>query len=168
MIKLKNIQIVLFIDLFFFTFLIFLFYETSNMSKSILPGYPGDAFFPRLILLFTLFWTIILFFQKISKKFTIIKSNEDDSGMVEIYYKDIAFVFIISILYISFLEIIGFEILTSFFLFSLLVNRLDLNFKKSLYYSSILSCISMLIFWLVFIIFLRIPFPLKFLPFLIY
>ena len=49
------------------------------MSKSILPGYPGDAFFPRLILLFTLFWTIILFFQKISKKFTIIKSNEDDS-----------------------------------------------------------------------------------------
>ncbi len=168
MIKLKNIQIVLFIDLFFFTFLIFLFYETSNMSKSILPGYPGDAFFPRLILLFTLFWTIILFFQKISKNFTIIKSNEDDSGMVEIYYKDIAFVFIISILYISFLEIIGFEILTSVFLFSLLINRLDLNLKKSLYYSSILSCISMLIFWLVFIIFLKIPFPLKFLPFLIY
>ena len=88
--------------------------------------------------------------------------------MVEIYYKDIAFVFIISILYISFLEIIGFEILTSVFLFSLLINRLDLNFKKSLYYSSILSCISMLIFWLVFIIFLKIPFPLKFLPFLIY
>ena len=168
MIKLRNIQIVLFIDLFFFFFLIFLFYETSNMSKSILPGYPGDAFFPRLILLFTLFWTIILFFQKISKKFTIIKSNEDDSGMIEIYYKDIAFVFIISILYISFLEIIGFEILTSFFLFSLLINRLDLNFKKSLFYSAILSCISMFIFWLIFIIFLRIPFPLKFLPFLIY
>ena len=168
MIKFKNIQIVLFIVLFFFSFLIFLFYETSNMSKSILPGYPGDAFFPRLILLFTLFWTIILFFQKISKKFTIIKSNEDDSGMVEIYFKDIAFLFIISILYISFLELIGFEILTFIFLFSLLNNRMDLSFKKSFFYSSILSCISMFIFWLVFIIFLRIPFPLKFLPFLIY
>lgn len=168
MIKFKNIQIVLFIVLFFFSFLIFLFYETSNMSKSILPGYPGDAFFPRLILLFTLFWTIILFFQKISKKFIIIKSNEDDSGMVEIYFKDIAFLFIISILYISFLELIGFEILTFIFLFSLLINRMDLSFQKSFFYSSILSCISMFIFWLVFIIFLRIPFPLKFLPFLIY
>jgi hypothetical protein len=118
--------------------------------------------------LFTLFWTIILFFQKISKKFTIIKSNEDDSGMVEIYFKDIAFLFIISILYSSFLELIGFEILTFIFLFSLLINRMDLSFKKSFFYSSILSCISMFIFWLVFIIFLRIPFPLKFLPFLIY
>ena len=133
MIRFKNTYIVLFITSFFLGLLIFLFYETSNMSKSILPGYPGDAFFARLILLFTFLWTIILFLQKISKKFTIIKSNDDDSGYVEIYYKDIIFLFFISILYIIFLDLIGFEILTISFLFILLLNRMDLGFKKSFF-----------------------------------
>ena len=78
------------------------------------------------------------------------------------------FFFFISIIYILFLDLIGFEILTFAFLFILLVSRLDLNLRKSVLYSSIISFISMIVFWLTFIIFLRIPFPLKFLPFLIY
>ena len=78
------------------------------------------------------------------------------------------FLFFISIIYILFLDLIGFEILTFAFLFILLVSRLDLNLRKSVLYSSIISFISMIVFWLTFIIFLRIPFPLKFLPFLIY
>ena len=138
------------------------------MSKSILPGYPGDAFFPRLILIFTFFWTVILFFQNTLKNNILIKSNETNDEVIEIYYKDIFFLFFISIIYILFLDLIGFEILTFIFLFVLLVSRLDISIGKSIFYSSIVSFISMIIFWLTFIIFLRIPFPLKFLPFLIY
>lgn len=138
------------------------------MSKSILPGYPGDAFFPRLILIFTFFWTVILFLQNILKNNILIKSKETNDEVVEIYYKDIFFLFFISIIYILFLDLIGFEILTFIFLFVLLVSRLDISIGKSIFYSSIVSFISMIIFWLTFIIFLRIPFPLKFLPFLIY
>tara|TARA_B100001027_G_C16117462_1_gene263334 strand:+ start:139 stop:555 length:417 start_codon:yes stop_codon:yes gene_type:complete len=138
------------------------------MSKSILPGYPGDAFFPRLILIFTFFWTVILLFQNTLKNNILIKSNETNDEVIEIYYKDIFFLFFISIIYILFLDLIGFEILTFIFLFVLLVSRLDISIGKSIFYSSIVSFISMIIFWLTFIIFLRIPFPLKFLPFLIY
>ena len=168
MIKINSKKIVLFISLFFLVFLIFLFYETTNMSKSILPGYPGDAFFPRLILIFSIFWTAILLFQNLIKNFSLLKSSEDKETDIEIYFKDIAFLFFISIIYILFLDIIGFEILTFSFLFVLLVNRLDLNLRKSIFYSSLISFISMIIFWFVFIIFLKIPFALKFLPFLIY
>ena len=168
MIKIKSKKIVLFISLFFLIFLIFLFYETTNMSKSILPGYPGDAFFPRLILIFSIFWTAILLFQNLIKNFSLLKSSEDKETDIEIYFKDIAFLFFISIIYILFLDIIGFEILTFSFLFVLLVNRLDLNLGKSIFYSSLISFISMIIFWFVFIIFLKIPFALKFLPFLLY
>ncbi len=168
MIKINSKKIVLFISLFFLVFLIFLFYETTNMSKSILPGYPGDAFFPRLILIFSIFWTAILLFQNLIKNFSILKSSEDKETDIEIYFKDIAFLFFISIIYILFLDIIGFEILTFSFLFVLLVNRLDLNLGKSIFYSSLISFLSMIIFWFVFIIFLKIPFALKFLPFLLY
>jgi len=168
MIKINSKKIVLFISLFFLVFLIFLFYETTNMSKSILPGYPGDAFFPRLILIFSIFWTAILLFQNLIKNFSILKSSEDKETDIEIYFKDIAFLFFISIIYILFLDIIGFEILTFSFLFILLVNRLDLNLGKSIFYSSLISFLSMIIFWFVFIIFLKIPFALKFLPFLLY
>ena len=168
MIKINSKKIVLFISLFFLIFLIFLFYETTNMSKSILPGYPGDAFFPRLILIFSIFWTAILLFQNLIKNFSLLKSSEDKETDIEIYFKDIAFLFFISIIYILFLDIIGFEILTFSFLFVLLVNRLDLNLRKSIFYSSLISFLSMIIFWFVFIIFLKIPFALKFLPFLLY
>lgn len=168
MIQINSKKIVLFISLFFLVFLIFLFYETTNMSKSILPGYPGDAFFPRLILIFSIFWTAILLFQNLIKNFSLLKSSEDKETDIEIYFKDIAFLFFISIIYILFLDIIGFEILTFSFLFVLLVNRLDLNLGKSIFYSSLISFISMIIFWFVFIIFLKIPFALKFLPFLLY
>ena len=168
MIKINSKKIVLFISLFFLVFLIFLFYETTNMSKSILPGYPGDAFFPRLILIFSIFWTAILLFQNLIKNFSLLKSSEDKETDIEIYFKDIAFLFFISIIYILFLDIIGFEVLTFSFLFVLLVNRLDLNLGKSIFYSSLISFISMIIFWFVFIIFLKIPFALKFLPFLLY
>lgn len=168
MIKINSKKIVLFISLFFLFFLVFLFFETTNMSKSILPGYPGDAFFPRLILIFLLFWTSILLLQNLIKKFSLFKSSDDKEKDIEIYFKDITFLFLISIIYILFLDFIGFEILTFSFLFVLLVNRLDLNLGKSILYSSLISFISMMIFWFVFIIFLRIPFSLKFLPFLIY
>ena len=168
MIKINSKKIVLFISLFFLVFLIFLFYETTNMSKSILPGYPGDAFFPRLILIFSIFWTTILLFQNLIQNFSLLKSSEDKETDIEIYFKDIAFLFFISIIYILFLDIIGFEILTFSFLFILLVNRLDLNLGKSIFYSSLISFLSMIIFWFVFIIFLKIPFALKFLPFLLY
>jgi len=168
MIKINSKKIVLFISLFFLIFLIFLFYETTNMSKSILPGYPGDAFFPRLILIFSIFWTSILLIQNLVKNFLLFKSVEDKETDIEIYFKDIVFLFFISIIYILFLDFIGFEILTFSFLFVLLVNRLDLNLGKSIFYSSLISFISMIIFWFVFIIFLKIPFSLKFLPFLLY
>ena len=139
------------------------------MSKSILPGYPGDAFFPRIILIFTGIWTFILFIQQTFKNFKLINSNESNNEEnVYIYYKDIIFIFALSIIYIFFLDLIGFEILTFLFLFTLLVNRMDMNIKKSIIYSTIISFVSVILFWLIFIIFLKIPFSLKFLPFLLF
>ena len=33
---------------------LFMLYETTNMTPPLLPGYPGDSFFPRLVLVFGL------------------------------------------------------------------------------------------------------------------
>ena len=85
------------------------------MSKSILPGYPGDAFFPRLILIFSIFWTLILLLQNLIKNLSLFKSSDDKEIDIEIYFKDIIFLFLISIIYILFLDLIGFEILTFIF-----------------------------------------------------
>ena len=43
----------------------FLFYETFNMMKPILPGYPGDAFFPRLAVGYTLIIAALILFRGI-------------------------------------------------------------------------------------------------------
>ena len=161
MIKINSKKIVLFISLFFLVFLIFLFYQTTNMSKSILPGYPGDAFFPRLILIFSLFWTLILLLQNLIKNLSLFKSSDDKETDIEIYFKDIIFLFLISIIYIMFLDLIGFEILTFLFLFVLLINRLDLNLRKSIFYSSLISFIYDN-FLVCFYNFLKIPFLLNF------
>ena len=106
--------------------------------------------------------------QNLIKNLSLFKSSDDKEIDIEIYFKDIIFLFLISIIYILFLDLIGFEILTFLFLFVLLVNRIDLNLGKSIFYSSLISFVSMIIFWFVFIIFLKIPFSLKFLPFLLY
>ena len=37
-----------------FAWFLFMLYETTNMTPPILPGYPGDSFFPRLVLIFGL------------------------------------------------------------------------------------------------------------------
>ena len=68
------------------------------MSKSILPWYPGDAFFPRLILIFSIFWTLILLLQNLIKNLSLFKSSDDKEIDIEIYFKDIIFLFLGKIL----------------------------------------------------------------------
>ena len=168
MIKIRNRSLALAISTIFFLILLFLFYETYNMAPSYLPGYPGDSFFPRLILIFLIFWNLLLIFQNLKKPFILSSSEKDREDFIEIYYKEILKLFIVSLIYIYSIELIGFEILTSLFLFILLIERMDYTFQKSLIFSLLISISTMFIFWIIFIIFLKIPFPLKFLPFLIY
>ena len=100
------------------------------MSKSILPGILV-MLFSKTYFNFSLFWTLILLLQNLIKNLSLFKSSDDKETDIEIYFKDIIFLFLISIIYIMFLDLIGFEILTFLFLFVLLVNRLDLNLGKS-------------------------------------
>ena len=46
------------------------------MSKSILPGYPGDAFF-KTHFNFSIFWTLILLTQNLIKNLSLFKSSDD-------------------------------------------------------------------------------------------
>ena len=59
------------------------------MAPSYLPGYPGDSFFPRLILIFLIFWNVLLIFQNLKKPFILSSSEKDREDFIEIYYKEI-------------------------------------------------------------------------------
>ena len=58
--KLNKKQAVFVITILISLGLVLISYETFNMSPPLLPGYPGDAFYPRLVIGFTAIWCIVI------------------------------------------------------------------------------------------------------------
>jgi hypothetical protein len=58
--------------------LILLYIETYNMAPSNLPGYPGDAFYPRAVLGFCIFWTVIILARGLL--LPAVRNGADDRG----------------------------------------------------------------------------------------
>lgn len=143
--------------------LIFLYLETYNMMPSMLRGYPGDAFFPRLVLAFAMICAVIVLLRSIflPQEAAAIgaESNSFSLHILE-YLSIIALV----ALYAAFFEELGFEIATVIFLLILLIPRLLMPPLKALLIGTGSAIVTMLILWLAFGPLLGIHLPLKFLP----
>ncbi|MGI9522855.1 MAG: tripartite tricarboxylate transporter TctB family protein [Hyphomicrobiaceae bacterium] len=140
----------------------YLLYETFNMAPPLLPGYPGDAFFPRLVLGFSLFWGAIVLLRSLAA--SINRSPYDSS--FPLHVAEFVSVVMIGLAFGMLLEPVGFELATFAFLLVLLVPRLrvELSWKRAIAVGAGLAVMTTLILWAAFGLGLKVQLPLKVLP----
>jgi len=145
----------------------YLYYHTFSFSPSMLPGYPGDAFFPRLVLGFTLFCCAVLLSRTAKVMFgenAPVAENADKETTVTIELLPFAFIILLVLAYIFLLPVIGFETCTFLFLFILLITRWFEDWKPRIIKVGVLSLGTALFFYFAFVILLNVSFPVKLLP----
>lgn len=145
--------------------LVYLYYETYAMQPPYEPGYPGDAFFPRLALGFSIIWALIV----LGRGFFLPPEAQSAGGedpYLQAHWLEFASIVVFVYLYALLLEPVGFEIMTIVLMMCLLVPRMRAESapRGALLLGFLLSLATMLILYLGLVPMLNIPLPLKFLP----
>lgn len=142
----------------------FLFYETFNMMKPILPGYPGDAFFPRLAVGYTLIIAALILLRGILLPRFAVAPGEPSH--VSVHWLEFLSVAALVLVYAELLPPVGFELTTLGFMLILLVPRFAVQhgFVQSVVKAVALTIPTILILYGVFALLLGIHLPLLFLP----
>lgn len=144
-----------------FLFFVILLWRTFGFAPSMLPGYPGDAFFPRLIIGFGLIWCGVLLFR-LSKGSDLIVTDEHSEVLVPLRSFSLICCYVLG--YVLLLDGIGFEITTFLFLSALFATRLRGNQSQRLFRTLFISFITTIFCWAIFAIVLNVNFPVKLLP----
>ena len=142
----------------------FLFYETFNMMKPILPGYPGDAFFPRLAVGYTLIIAALILLRGILlPRFA---AAPGESSHVSVHWLEFLSVAALVLVYAELLPPVGFELTTLGFMLILLVPRFAVQqgLVQSVVKAVALTIPTIIILYGVFALLLGIHLPLLFLP----
>ncbi|MGI9295767.1 MAG: tripartite tricarboxylate transporter TctB family protein [Pseudomonadales bacterium] len=146
--------------------LLFMLYETTNMTPPILLGYPGDAFFPRIVLIYALICAgFILIRGLLLPRGASLFAGE--AATYSIHWPEFATVCVLVLAYGLLLEPVGFEISTFALLMILLTPRIragQVPLGRSLIYALALALPTTFISYVSFGLLLRIPLPLLFLP----
>lgn len=142
--------------------IVFLYIHTYTFAPSPMRGYPGAAFLPRLILIyagvFTAIWLAGLVFWYPAPGTNSLIDAEDDR-VFEFEYRDYLITIAAILAFVFGTEEIGFEA-TSFLVFAvLLYSRLS-----SIAMVVLVSLLSTLVCYLVFVLLLNVSLPLAFLP----
>jgi putative tricarboxylic transport membrane protein len=146
----------------------YLFYRTYSFSPSLLPGYPGDAFFPRWVLGFALVCCAViivrLIWESLARTRNAVEADGKDPDTVT--FDPVQFVYIIALVlgYIFLLPVIGFELCTFLFLFILLITRWFGDWRSRIVKVAILSAGTAFFFYFTFVVLLNVSFPVKLLP----
>jgi hypothetical protein len=151
--------------------LVLLYVETYDMTPSFLPGYPGDAFFPRAIIIFSIIWIGVILARA-----TLLSQSAEamgyESTRYSMHWPEFASIVVLVLLYAELLEPIGFEIVTVVLLAVLLIPRMlaapEVNPIQAVLQALALSIASMLVLYLGLGVFLKISLPLSFLPIFLY
>lgn len=156
--------------------MLFLLYETFQMTPPVLEGYPGDSFFPRLIIIvILLFGALIL----INRTRDHIKGRDKSGGdeVSETYSFDLRGFLIIGAISLSFpvlLPFLGFEIVTFVILTILYATRFEEYItaevvtktivRRVVVKASIIAFITMIILYFIFVAVLGVGIPVNFFP----
>jgi hypothetical protein len=147
--------------------LVLLYYETYNMVPSFLLGYPGDAFFPRVVLVFTMFWAVVILIRGLFLAHEAAAVG-DEEPYISVHWLEFTSILVLGLLYAQLLRHVGFEILTVVLLMILLVPRLlagpGAQPVQAVLQGLALSVTTMLVLYLALGPFLKIALPLQFLP----
>ena len=149
--------------------LVFMAYETTNMMPAILPGYPGDSFFPRLVLIFAIICALIVLIKGLLvPRGAQLAAGEKSS--FPLHLLDFATVCVFVLAYRVLLAPVGFEIATLVMLTAFLVPRIAVaghGAAKSVLLALAMALPTTVIFYVGFVLLLRVPMPLLFMPRLI-
>jgi len=140
----------------------YLFVQTYEMSPPLLPGYPGDAFFPRLILGFSaLFSAVVIAMRFMPRMAAQVEGDEDrfDFDPVET-----AITVLLVLSYMLLMGPLGFEIATTGFMFLLLWPRILMPPVKGAAVAAVGSIVTMFLIYAAFVIGLRVSMPVSYLP----
>ena len=154
---------------------LYLLYETFGMSPPILPGYPGDAFFPQLTMGIILICGIPLLITRYRDH--VKGRGEIEGESDETFNIDIPGFIVVAAISLSFpflLPILGFEIVTFTILTVLFVTRfyevvsaetltLDI-FRRALIKAAAMAMITMCSLYFIFVILLNVSMPVMFFP----
>lgn len=135
----------------------YLYWLTFFFGKSPVRGYPGAAFFPRLILYFSIAATIAALVAAIS---TGIRSKtKSSSARFEFKVREFTLNVLAISAFIVLLPVLGFEITSFGLMLILLAVRFD-GWAQALAG----SLLTTLVFYLLFVLMLGVPLPLRFFP----
>lgn len=142
-------------------FFAMMLWRTLGFPPSMLPGYPGDAFFPQLIIGFGLIWCAILIYRLVRGSDII---TTDDEAVVVIPVGGFVAVCAYVIAYVMLLAPLGFEITTFLFMSVLFLTRFRGDLPARFVRIVIVSLITTIVSWACFAIILNVNFPVKILP----
>lgn len=142
---------------------IVLYWNTYSFMPSMLPGYPGDAFFPRIILTFILACSIAAAVEIVAFGAHEKERGEPRSG-IGIDIVGIAAVAAAVIVYVIALSYVAFEISTFVFVLALLTPALTGSRMIAVAKAAGIAAVTVLVLYFCFVILLDVDFPLLFLP----
>ena len=133
---------------------VFLFWNTYTFPPPLQPSAPGAATFPRIIIVMMLFFGIIMTFQSLS---SVIKSAP--ATQKSIFNKNFAMAVGLIILYLAFLQYLGFVLDSFLYLCLTLHTRIKGRIKAVL-----VSAVGVACFYLIFAVLLNIRLPKMYWP----
>lgn len=147
----------------------FLFHRTYSFAPPLLLGYPGDAFFPRLVIGFTFLWAAIIVGRGAIR--LLAERNAGNDGikagqMITLEPTQLVVGVSAVLAYSLLLKTVGFEILTVLLLSGFLTPRyaVAMTRARATLLAAIVSGATVLVLYVVFVLFLNVDLPLLFLP----
>lgn len=152
------------------------FYLATQLPRSILPGYPGDGFFPRITLSVILFFGAIVLVREYLQPDPVMAEtpdlpetgkdpgDDDMSGPIRLDIVEAATIAVLSIGYMILMPRLGMEFTTSIFMFLLFLPRVLQPLPRAAVTSAIGAVLTTGFVYFAFVIGLKVPLPLAFLP----
>lgn len=151
------------------------FYLAAQMPASLLPGYPGDGFFPRITLMVILICGAVILVRELvfpavnrTQKSESVgsedASGDDASRVVKLDIIEAVSILVLGIGYMILLPVFGMEIMTTIFMFILFVPRLLMPLPRAIIVALLSAVLTTVFVYFAFAIGLRVPLPLAFLP----
>ncbi len=140
----------------------FLFAQTYEMSPPLLPGYPGDAFFPRLVLGFSALFSAVVIAMRLMPR--MVAQVEKDNERFDFDPIETAITTLLVLAYMLLMGPLGFEIATTGFMFLLLWPRMLMPPLKGAVVAAAGSIVTMFLIYAAFVIGLRVSMPVSYLP----
>jgi len=143
--------------------LVVLYIKTYEMMPSLLPGYPGDAFFPRLVIGFTAIFTVLILAGG-AWRYANRATRAEAAPAASLDWIETSLVAILCFAYIALLDPLGFELTTTGFLAILLAGRLLMPWPRAIPIAFASAAATTVLLYLVFVLWLNVGVPLLFLP----